>query len=286
MNRFSEPAPGHAETGLLRMALQPVDAWSRRRVAVTGLLVGVLVFGLGIWLWRSSDLGGGEAGHAALADAQQHLERSREMAGRLPALRARLAEDTPRTHWTFADALHEITRLAAQSGLRIGAIEPSPQRGEGLEAERPIRFRAEGSFAAIRRFLEALEGVPRLVLPSDVQIRGGGAQSLAMETTLRVFEDLPPVARTEGPPRDAFAVDPFDVKSGAGAGDAGAMLLVGTLLGAHRAMALVETPAGVEGFAPGQMIGDERLGRVHRQSIELARRDGVPRTVGFTEDRR
>jgi Tfp pilus assembly protein PilO len=286
MNRFGTPPQFHSETGLLQMALQPVDAWSRRRVAVTGLLVGALVFGLGTRLWHVSDLGGREAGRAALADAQQRLERSREMADRLPALRARLAEGAARTHWTFADALHDITSLAAQSGLRIGTIEPSPQRGEGLEAERPLRFRAEGSFGEIRRFLEALEGMPRLVVPSDVQLRRSGASSLAMETTLRVFEDLPPVARVEQTPRDAFAVDPFDVKSGVGAGEPGAMLLVGTLLGPHRAMALVETSAGVEDFAPGQMIGDERLGRVHRQSIELARRDGVPRTVGFAEDRK
>jgi hypothetical protein len=32
------------------------------------------------------------------------------------------------------------------------------------------------------------------------------------------------------------------------------------------------------------MIGDERLGGVHRQSIELARRDGVLRTIAFVED--
>jgi Tfp pilus assembly protein PilO len=286
MNRFSEPAHLHSEAGLLQMALQPIDAWSRRRVAVTGLLVGALAFGLGARLWHASDLGGSEAARAALADAQQHLERSREMAGRLPALRARLAEGAPRAHWTFADTLHEITSLAAQSGLRIGTIEPSAQRGEGLEAERPLRFRAEGSFGEIRRFLEALEGMPRLIVPSDVQLRRSGASSLAMETTLRVFEDLPPVARAEATPRDAFSVDPFDVKSGVGAGDPGAMLLVGTFLGPRRAMALVETSAGVEDFAPGQMIGDERLGVVHRQSIELARRDGVPRVVGFAEDRR
>jgi Tfp pilus assembly protein PilO len=286
MKRFIEPPVSHSETGFLQMALQPLDAWSRRRVVVTGLLVGALVFGLGAKLWRASDLGGSEAGHAALADAQQHLERSREMGARLPAMRAQLGQGAPRTRWTFADALHEITALAAQSGLRIGAIEPSPQTGEGLEAERPLRFRAEGSFSEIQRFLDALEGLPRLVVPSNVQIRSGTTPSLAMDTTLRVFEDLPPVARAEGPPRDPLAVDPFDVKNGVGAGETGAMLLVGTLLGSDRAMALVETPAGVKGFAPGQMVGDERLGRVSRQSIELARRDGASRTVAFAEDRR
>jgi hypothetical protein len=96
---------------------------------------------------------------------------------------------------------------------------------------------------------------------------------------------LPAVARREPSRRDAFAIDPFRVKNGTGSGDAGAMLLVGTLLGRRHAMALVETAAGVDGFSPGQMVGDERLGRVRSRSIELSRRDGVVRTIGFAEDR-
>jgi hypothetical protein len=112
-----------------------------------------------------------------------------------------------------------------------------------------------------------------------------GANSLALEATLRVFEDLPAVARVEPSRRDAFAIDPFGVKSGTGASDAGAMLLVGTLRTWRRAMALVETTGGVDGFVPGQMVGDERLGNVRSRSIELSRRDGVVRTIGFADDR-
>jgi Tfp pilus assembly protein PilO len=283
MNRFAKPSQKDARASLLRMALEPLDAWSVRRIALTGLVLGVLVFAAGVHLWRSSDMGGGNAGRAALADAQHRLDRARDAAERLPAMRAQFDKSASQARWTFADALHEITSLAAQSSLRIGLIEPSAQKGDGLETEHPLRFRAEGSFGEIRRFLEALEGLPRLVVPSDVQIRRNGP-SLALESTLRVFEELPAVVQAEPPARDTFAIDPFDTKNGAGAGETGAMLLVGTFLGLSRTMALVQTPAGVDSFAPGEMIGDERLGGVHRRSIELARRDGVLRTVSFVED--
>jgi hypothetical protein len=216
-------------------------------------------------LWQSSDPSGTKASRLASHDAQQRLDRARAAAAQLPAMRARSGDGAPLSRWTVADALHEITALAAQSGLRIGMVEPSAQKGDGLEIERPLKFRAEGSFGEIRRFLDALEGLPRLVVPADVQMKRG-ANSLALEATLR-------------------AIDPFGVKSGTGASDADAMLLVGTLRTWRRAMALVETTGGVDGFVPGQMVGDERLGNVRSRSIELIRRDGAVRTIGFADDR-
>src|SRR5471032_1275885 len=264
--------------------LQPLDAWSSYRIAVTGVVVAALVFAAGVWLWRSSDLSGTEASRSALHDVQQRLDRARAMAAELPGMRALSGDGAPLARWTVADALHELTALAAQSGLRIGMIEPSAQNGEGLETERPLKFRAEGSFIEIRRFLDALEGLPRLVVPADVQMKRV-ANALSLEATLRVFEDVPAVTRPEPSRLDAFAIDPFGVKNGAGVGDGGAMLLVGTLRARRRGMALVQTAAGVDGFLPGQMIGDERLGNVRSRSIELSRLDGVVRTIGFADDR-
>jgi Tfp pilus assembly protein PilO len=266
---------------------EPIDAWSNYRIAVTGLVVGALVFASGAALWRSSDLSGTHASHAAMDDAQQRLDRARTVADELPAMRVRSGRDAQPSRWTVADALHEITALAAQSGLRIGTIEPSGQKGEGIEIERPLRFRAEGSFGEIRRFMEALEGLPRLVVPADVQVKrdASAGNSLGLDATLRVFEDLPAVARPAPSRRDAFAIDPFGVKNGTGPGDASAMLLVGTLRSQSRSMALLETAAGVDGFAPGQAVGDEWLGRILARSIELRRGDGVVRTIGFVEDR-
>jgi Tfp pilus assembly protein PilO len=283
MNRFAKPSHAGQDAAFLRLLLQPVDAWSGYRIALTSVVTAALVFAAGATLWRASDLSGTEASRSALDHVQQRLNGARALAAQLPAMRARLG-GAPPSRWSVADALHEITALAAQSGLRIGTIEPSAQKGEGLETERPLRFRAEGSFGEIRRFLDALEGLPRLVVPADVQMKRK-ADTLALEATLRVFEDLPAVARPAPSRRDAFAIDPFGVKNGTGANDAGAMLLVGTLLGQRHAMALLETAAGVDGFSPGQMIGDERLGSVRLRSIELSRRDGVVRTMGFAEVR-
>jgi Tfp pilus assembly protein PilO len=292
MNRFSKPSHGIQGDHFARLLAEPVDAWSGHRIALTSVVIGVLVFVLGASLWRSSDLSGTEASHAALNHAQQRLDRARSMTAQLPAMRTRLGQAGNNAHasrWSVADALREITALAAQSGLRIGTIEPSAQKGEGLETERPLRFRAEGSFGEIRRFMDALEGLPRLVAPSDVQMKrdvnSPNMSTLSLEATLRVFEDLPAVARPGPSGRDAFAIDPFGVKNGSGAGNSGAMLLVGTLLGRRHSMALVETAAGVDGFSPGQMVGDERLGSVRTRSIELSRRDGVVRTMSFVEDR-
>lgn len=287
--------PSHAlkPANLFGLLAEPLDVWSSYRIAVTGVVVAALAFASGAWLWRSSDLSGVQASRSALDYARRRLEHARAVAAQLPAMRARLGHEAPPSRWTVADALHEITALAAQSGLRIGTIEPSLQKGEGIETERPLHFRAEGSFGEIRRFMDALEGLPRLVAPADVQIKRGaeagvstlGVNTLGMDATLRVFEQLPPVARPEPSGRDAFAIDPFGVKNGASTGDASAMLLVGTLLSQRRSMAMVETATGVDGFSPGQMVGNERLGGVRARSIELRRDDGVVRTVGFVEDR-
>lgn len=278
MNSFAK-----SSRGIQSLLLQPLDAWSRLRIALTGVVVAVVVIAAGVSLWRSSDLSGTEAGRSALHDVQQRLDRAQAMVVELPKMRARPGDGAPFTAWTVADALHELTALAAQSGLRIGMIEPSIQKGEGIEIERSLKFRAEGSFGEIRRFLDALEGLPRLVVPADVQIKRS-ASALALEATLSVFEDLPAIARQQPSRRDAFAIDPFGVKNGTGLSDGGAMLLVGTLRARHRAMALVETAAGFDGFLSGQMIGDERLGNVGSRSIQLSRRDGAVRTIGFVDE--
>lgn len=276
MNRLAKSSLGF-------QLLQPLDAWSGYRIALTSVVVAALLFAAGVSLWRSSDPSGTEVSRSALHDAQQRLDRARAMTAQLPGMRARPGDGAPLIRWTVADALHELTTLAAQSGLRIGMIEPSAQKGDGLEIERPLKFRAEGSFGEIRRFLDALEGLPRLVVPEGVQMKRA-ANALALEATLRVFENLPAITRREPSRRDAFAIDPFGVKNGTSVGDGGAMLLVGTLRAWRRGMALVETAAGVDGFLPGQMIGDERLGNIRSRSIALSR-NGVARTIGFGDDR-
>lgn len=286
MNTLAMNRPMGRDGNLKRLVTQPVDAWSRRRTALTAVGFGALVFVLGAQMWRESGINGIDASRSALDDTQRRVQRTGSIVSALPALRARFAHDQQASaRWTSADALQSIPTLAARHGLRVGAIEPASGKGGATDGERTLKLRADGTFGEARGFLDALGSLPRLVVAEAVQLKRG-PNSLALEATLRVFETLPAVARVvETDRRDVSVVDPFGKKGAPAFGTAGEMLLVGTLIGRQHAMALVKTVSGIDGFTPGQMIGDERLDEVKPRSIDLARGDGQLRTVAFAEDR-
>ncbi|SAK98608.1 type 4a pilus biogenesis protein PilO [Caballeronia ptereochthonis] len=274
----------------LPSVLQPIDEWSRMRTALVALALCLLVGLLGVRAWRMSDASQLDASRAAWTAAQAKAQETGRIVAELPDLRARATSSRMEPErWSAADALHAIADLAAHSGLRDAAIEPATRKGGDSKAPQPVperafRLRAEGTFAEIHRFLEALGGLPRLVVPEGVQIRRQ-AGVLAIEATLRVFESLPPIPPTTAAPRaNAFIVDPFGRADAAAQG--GDMLLVGTFVEPRRAMALLQRGDAVDGFAAGQKIGDERLGRVVPRAVELARDDGFWRKLTFVEDRK
>jgi Tfp pilus assembly protein PilO len=269
--------------------LQPLDEWSRRRTACVAIALGLLAFVLGLQAWRTFDANQLDAGRVAWVATQAKVHDARRIAAELPDLRARAASGRMEPeHWSAADALRAIADLAAQSGLRVADIEPvavkvgEPKLAQPIP-ERALRLRADGAFPEIRRFLEALAGLPRLVVPESVQIKRQPG-TLAIEATLRIFETLPAVSPITASRVDAFVVDPFGNADAVTQG--GDMLLVGTFVGRRRAMALLQSGRDVDGFAPGQKIGDEWLGRVVPRAIELARTDGISRKLTFAEDRK
>ncbi|GJH22163.1 type 4a pilus biogenesis protein PilO [Caballeronia novacaledonica] len=268
--------------------LQPLDEWSRRRTACVAIALGLLAFVLGLQAWRTFDANQLDARRVAWAATQAKVHDAGRIAAELPDLRARAASGRMEPeHWSAADALRAIADLAAQSGLRVADIEPVAVKvGESKVAqpipERALRLRADGAFPEIRRFLEALAGLPRLVVPESVQIKRQPG-TLAIEATLRIFETLPAISPATASRADAFVVDPFG--NADAATQNGDMLLVGTFVGRRRAMALLQSGRDVDGFAPGQKIGDEWLGRIVPRAIELARTDGISRKLTFAEDR-
>ncbi|SAL77235.1 Pilus assembly protein, PilO [Caballeronia arvi] len=269
--------------------MQPVDEWSGLRTACVAFALGALVFGAGLRALRMSDASQLEASRAAWAAAQAKAQDTGRIAAELPALRARVASGRLEPeHWSAADALRAVADLAAQNGLRVSGIEPVAIKGGDPKAREPIperalKLRADGTFAEVRRFLDALAGLPRLVVPENVQIRRQ-AGGLAVEATLRIFETLPSVSPVAAARADAFVVDPFGNADAAVQG--GDILLVGTFVGRRRAMALLQSGRDIDAFAPGQKIGDEWLGRVVPRAIELAGNDGVARKLTFAEDRK
>ncbi|SAK85195.1 hypothetical protein AWB79_05894 [Caballeronia hypogeia] len=270
----------------------PLHHWSLLRTTIVGVALALIVFVLGARAWRVSDASQFELSRAGWSAAQAKAQDARRIAAELPALRARVASArTEPERWSAADALRASADLAAQSGLRVAQIEPATARSADPKAvepfpERVLKLHAEGTFAEMRRFLEALAGLPRLIVPGDVRIRRQ-ADALVIETALRVFETLPPAAVTTtaeiAARANAFVIDPFgNADAGLQGGD---MLLVGTFVGRRRAMALLQSGRDVDGFAPGAKIGDEWLGRVVPRAVELARRDGASRKLTLVEDR-
>lgn len=272
----------------LPFVFRPLDEWSRRRTVCVALAVGLLVFTAGLRTCRMSDASQLDASRAAWAATQAKSLQAGRMVAELPDLRARAASGrlSPE-HWSAADALRAVADLAAQNGLRVAGIEPVAAKGGDPKTREPIperalKLRADGTFGEMQRFLAALAGLPRLVVPENVQIKRQ-AGGLAIEATLRIFETLPAVAPAAAPRANAFIVDPFGSPDAAAQG--GDMLLVGTFVGRHRAMALLQSGRDVDAFAPGQKIGDERLGRVMPRVVEFARNDGYSRKLTFAEDR-
>ncbi|MDR5758312.1 hypothetical protein [Caballeronia sp. LZ035] len=277
------------------MLLRPLDAWSPARVAASALALALLVGAAGACAWRMSDPGRLGLARAELTAAQSREHEVRRIKEALPGLKARaLSARLQPEHWSPADALRAVVELAAQSGLREVSIEPSARAGTGTEASpvesgRALKLRAEGSFNEIHRFLESLAGLPRLVVPEGAQIRPpAGARSsgaLAVEASLRVFENQPGIPLAVAAPRtSSFVIDPFG--GGEALAQGGDILLVGTLVGSRRAMALLQSGKDVGGYAPGQKIGAERLARVVPRAVELMRDRGPVRKLTLTEDRK
>ncbi|MDR5855600.1 type 4a pilus biogenesis protein PilO [Caballeronia sp. LZ062] len=271
------------------LILQPLDQWSKRRTAITALVFAFVVSALGVQGWRTSGVIQLDASRAALVATQRKLDDVGRVVAELPDLQRRVAASAMKPEsWTAADALHAVAALATQNGLRVAEIDPQPtkngmSRSTPTPSERALTFRAEGAFPEIRRFLEALAGLPRLVVPEAVQIRRQ-AGALTIDATLRIYDSLPAVPLAEPPRMDAFIVDPFGKGGADGLSRGAGMLLVGTLVGRHRAMALVQGAKSVEHVEPGQTIGDERLQRVQPRAIQLASGQGAIRTLTFAED--
>jgi Tfp pilus assembly protein PilO len=259
----------------------PLDEWSARRTLLSALLLAFAVFFIGMQTWRASGLIDLEASRSALDEAHAKVGQARRLSANLPDLRARAkAGDLNPPSWTAADALRAITELATQSGLRVMEIEPIQPNA----TDRALKFRADGAFPDIVRFLQALSGLPRLIVPERTQIRPQ-AGVLGIEAALRVYEALPAVPMPEPARTDAFVIDPFGKESAGGFARGSDLMLVGTFVGGHRAMALVQSGEDVDGFVAGQRIGDERIGRVAPRSIQLAGDDGLSRTLTIAGER-
>ncbi|WP_322008217.1 hypothetical protein [Paraburkholderia tropica] len=286
---------------------RPLHTWTRRRralVAATLAMLAALLSGIACFL---TDAGGAQAARSALAQGEARLADARRTLARLPALR-REAEGWPRDARltgsaeseqanTSADDIRSVSRLAADAGLVLIALEPAAPGGAKAQAFRATKLAAQGGFAQLRAFLEGLAEWPELAVPADIVVRRSGS-ALSIAATLHVFGGLPAVAieaadvaevaaieeRTDAA-RDPFA-SRFALAAGGGAasgvqGD-GALRLVGTLSERGRVLALIETADGTLAVQPGASLAGARVTGVAPERVVLSV-EGATQVLNWAE---
>ncbi|WP_321870828.1 hypothetical protein [Paraburkholderia tropica] len=286
---------------------RPLHTWTRRRralVAATLAMLAALLSGIACFL---TDAGGAQAARSALAQGEARLADARRTLARLPALR-REAEGWPRDARltgsaeseqanTSADDIRSVSRLAADAGLVLIALEPAAPGGTKAQAFRATKLAAQGGFAQLRAFLAGLAEWPELAVPADIVVRRNGS-ALAIAATLHVFGGLPAVAieaadgaevaaieeRTDAA-RDPFA-SRFALAAGGGAasgvqGD-GALRLVGTLSERGRVLALIETADGTLAVQPGASLAGARVTGVGPERVVLSV-EGATQVLNWAE---
>ncbi|WP_176081421.1 hypothetical protein [Paraburkholderia tropica] len=286
---------------------RPLHTWTRRRralVAATLAMLAALLSGIACFL---TDAGGAQAARSALAQGEARLADARRTLARLPALR-REAEGWPRDARltgsaeseqanTSADDIRSVSRLAADAGLVLIALEPAAPGGTKAQAFRATKLAAQGGFAQLRAFLAGLAEWPELAVPADIVVRRSGS-ALSIAATLHVFGGLPAVAieaadvaevaaieeRTDAA-RDPFA-SRFALAAGGGAasgvqGD-GALRLVGTLSERGRVLALIETADGTLAVQPGASLAGARVTGVGPERVVLSV-EGATQVLNWAE---
>ncbi|WP_321905539.1 hypothetical protein [Paraburkholderia tropica] len=289
---------------------RPLHTWTRRRralVAATLAMLAALLSGIACFL---TDAGGAQAARSALAQGEARLADARRTLARLPALR-REAEGWPRDARltgsaeseqanTSADDIRSVSRLAADAGLVLIALEPAAPGGTKAQAFRATKLAAQGGFAQLRAFLAGLAEWPELAVPADIVVRRNGS-ALAIAATLHVFGGLPAVAieaadgaevaaieeRTDAA-RDPFA-SRFALAAGGGAasgvqGD-GALRLVGTLSERGRVLALIETADGTLAVQPGASLAGARVTGIGPERVVLSV-EGATQVLNWAEAHR
>lgn len=286
LSGFSKATRGGLSVTWLR-GWRPLHAWSARRRLFVALALGFTAAVLLCVVCVTTDAGGAQSAHVALHDAQTRLVAAREALARLPALR-RDAHDWPqRPHnGNVADDMRHVSRLAAQAGLALIALEPAAPGGAKAQVFRATKLMAQGSFTQLRAFLDGLAELPELAVPMELSLRRG-ASGLTMSALLQVFDGLPAVAFSDDANEGSGAADPFSDRFGSSKsakGD-GPLRLAGMLVERGRALALIESAEGTTVVQAGAMLAGVRVVEVSPARVVLAV-DGATQTLDWPKEAR
>lgn len=249
----------------------PLYRWRRRRRLIVAGLVAVVACALASLIWRMADTRGAQAAQA-LADATQRLARARQQLATLPALRraaqgaAAAAQDAPANRASPADDSRFLSQLATETGLTLLSLTPGAENRKEPLAGRFLKLTAQADFVPLNRFFRQLHTLPLLVVPEEVTIRREG-DGLLISAVFQLFDELRAPAPVSEPAQ--AWLDPFTPPA-ADAPGSRALRLVGVIEDGTHAIALMETPDGMQTVRRGDALGGERVANIGMPEIVLS----------------
>ncbi|QHF05486.1 type 4a pilus biogenesis protein PilO [Pseudomonas asturiensis] len=177
---MTEWLEGLRKVDINELDLSNMGSWPAAVKAISGMLVAVLIFALGYFLFiqdLEAQLTGAQASEASLkeqfttkafqaANLEPYKKQMEEMENTFGALLRQLPSDTE-----VPGLLEDITRTGLGSGLEFEEIKLLPEAVQQFYIELPIQITVVGGYHDLATFVSGVASLPRIVTLHDFDIK-------------------------------------------------------------------------------------------------------------------
>ncbi|CAM3275384.1 pilus assembly protein PilP [Pseudomonas floridensis] len=177
---MSEWLDGLRKVELNELDLNNLGSWPAAVKAIAGVLLAVLIFALGYFLFiqdLETQLESAQASEVSLkeqfsnkafqaANLEPYKKQMEEMENTFGALLRQLPSDTE-----VPGLLEDITRTGLGSGLEFEEIKLLPEAVQQFYIELPIQITVVGGYHDLATFVSGVAGLPRIVTLHDFDIK-------------------------------------------------------------------------------------------------------------------
>ena len=177
---MTEWLEGLRKVDINELDLSNMGSWPAAVKAIAGVLVAVLIFALGYFLFiqdLEAQLTGAQASEASLkeqfstkafqaANLEPYKKQMEEMENTFGALLRQLPSDTE-----VPGLLEDITRTGLGSGLEFEEIKLLPEAVQQFYIELPIQITVVGGYHDLATFVSGVASLPRIVTLHDFDIK-------------------------------------------------------------------------------------------------------------------
>ncbi|MBA1230945.1 type 4a pilus biogenesis protein PilO [Pseudomonas viridiflava] len=177
---MSEWLEGLRKVELNELDLNNLGSWPAAVKAIAGVLLAVLIFALGYFLFiqdLETQLDAAQASEVSLkeqfsnkafqaANLEPYKKQMEEMENTFGALLRQLPSDTE-----VPGLLEDITRTGLGSGLEFEEIKLLPEAVQQFYIELPIQITVVGGYHDLATFVSGVAGLPRIVTLHDFDIK-------------------------------------------------------------------------------------------------------------------